>query len=300
MSKGWEQVAYGMTLVIAPTPWNADETLHLLADERISIAGGVPTQWAKLVAHPDVRRLDLSHIKVGISATAPASPELVEQVSSVLGVPLIVRYSMTECPSMTGTRVGDSAEVQFRTVGRPQSGVELRLLDENQEDVSPGSIGRVAVRSQGTMTGYWNDPLRTAEAFTTDGWLLAGDYGRLDAAGNLVLAGRTSEMYIRGGYNVYPAEIERVLAEMPEIAAAAVVGTPAPVIGETGVAFVVPADPAAPPTLAGVRARVRAELADYKAPDQLVLLGALPLTAMLKVDKMALKQQALLLESTRG
>jgi acyl-CoA synthetase (AMP-forming)/AMP-acid ligase II len=300
MSKGWEQVAYGMTMVIAPTPWNADETLRLLADERISIAGGVPTQWAKLVALPDVHRLDLSHIKVGISATAPASPELVEQVSAVLGVPLIVRYSMTECPSVTGTRVGDSAEVQFRTVGRPQAGVMVRLLDKNQEDVPPGSIGRVAVASQGAMTRYWNDPERTAQAFTADGWLLAGDYGRLDAAGNLVLAGRTSEMYIRGGYNVYPAEIERVLAEMPEVAAVAVVGTPAPVIGETGVAFVVPADPAAPPSLAGIRAMVRAELADYKVPDQLVLLAALPLTAMLKIDKVALKHQASQLESTRG
>lgn len=300
MSKGWEQVGFGMTLVIAATPWSADETLRLLVDERISIAGAVPTQWAKLVNHPDLHALDLSHLKVGISATAPASPELVAKVSGVLGVPLIVRYSMTECPSMTGTRTTDSPEVQFRTVGRPQEGIALRLVDENLNDVAPGAVGRIAVRSQTAMTGYWNDPERTAEVFTADGWLLSGDYGRFDPAGHLVLAGRTSEMYIRGGYNVYPIEIERLLTEMPEVAAAAVVGTPAPVIGETGVAFVVPADPASPPTLAAIRAKVRAELADYKAPDQLVLLGALPLTAMMKVDKAALKEQAARLASTRG
>ncbi|HEY6868591.1 MAG TPA: class I adenylate-forming enzyme family protein [Novosphingobium sp.] len=300
MSKGWEQVAFGVTLVIAATPWSVDETLRLLVDERISIAGAVPTQWAKLVAHPGARKIDLSHLRVGISATAPASPELIAQVSAVFGVPLIVRYSMTECPSMTGTRTSDGPDVQFRTVGRPQPGVALRLLDAELRDVAPGSIGRIAVRSQTAMTGYWNDPERTDEVFTADGWLLSGDYGRFDDAGNLVLAGRTGEMYIRGGYNVYPIEIERVLAELPDIAAVAVVGTPAPVIGETGVAFVVPTDPALPPTLAALREKVRAELADYKAPDQLVVLEALPLTAMMKIDKAELKRLAAELKSTRG
>lgn len=300
MSKGWEQVAFGITLVISATPWSADETLRLLVDERISIAGAVPTQWSKLVGHPGVHGLDLSHLKVGISATAPASPELIARVSATLGVPLIVRYSMTECPSMTGTRTTDSPEIQFRTVGRPQPGIELRLLDEQRCDVPPGEVGRIAVRSQTAMLGYWDDPERTAEVLIDDGWLLSGDYGRFDPAGNLVLAGRTGEMYIRGGYNVYPIEIERLLSEMPEIAAVAVVGTPAPVIGETGIAFAVPADPHAPPSLDAIKAKVRAELADYKAPDQLVVLDALPLTAMMKVDKAALQKMAAGLESTRG
>lgn len=300
MSKGWEQVAFGMTLVISPSPWTADAMLRLLVDERINIAGAVPTQWTKLLAHPGLGTADFSQLQVGITATAPANPELIERVSNALGAPLIVRYSMTECPSMTGTRVNDSPEVQYLTVGRAQNGVELKMVDEDRNEVPHGNVGRIAVRSPAVTVGYWQDPARTAEAITSDGWLITGDYGRFDAQGNVILAGRSNDMYIRGGYNVYPIEVERVLSELPGVAAAAVVGTPAPTIGEVGVAFVVPVDPENPVTLAEVRAKISSELADYKAPDQLVLLDALPLTAMMKVDKQALKQRAAALESTRG
>lgn len=300
LSKGWEQVAFGMTLVISPTPWSADAMLRLLVDERINIAGAVPAQWAKLLGHPALASADLEHVEVGIVATAPAAPELIERVSQALAAPLIVRYSMTECPSMTGTRIGDSAEVQYRTVGRAQNGVELKMVDEDRQDVPHGSVGRIAVRSPAVTIGYWRDPERTAEALTPDGWLITGDYGRFDADGNVILAGRANEMYIRGGYNVYPIEVERIIGELPSVAAVAVVGTPAPVIGEVGIAFVVPADPSNPPSLANVRSKVLADLADYKAPDQLVLIEALPLTAMMKVDKQALKQRAAALPSTRG
>lgn len=300
MSKGWEQVAFGMTIVIAPTPWTADATLRLLVDERIGIIGSVPTQWSKLLAHPGLPNADLSHLRVGITATAPATPELIEQVSRAIGVPLISRYSMTECPSMTGTRVGDSAEVQYRTVGRPQAGVELKFVDDDRNEVPRGEVGRIAVRSKAVMVGYWKDPVRTAEALTEDGWLITGDFGRLDDNGNVVLAGRANEMYIRGGYNIYPIEVEKIIGEMPDVAAVAVVGRATPTIGEIGVAFVVPTDPSAPPTLDAIRAKVRSELADYKAPDQMVLIDALPLTPMMKIDKQMLKQRAVELESTRG
>ena len=284
MAKGWEQVAFGMTLVITESPWSAQQMLRLLVEERISIAGAVPTQWTKFLELPELAHADLSHIAIGVSATAPAPPELIEQVSQAIGAPLIVRYSMTECPSMTGTRIGDSAETQYRTVGRPQPGIEIAL-----RDVDESGVGRIAVRAAGAMRGYWRDPERTAEVLSGDGWLLSSDLGRIDPDGNLVLAGRTTEMYIRGGYNVYPIEVERVLSERPDVAAVAVMGALAPTIGEIGVAFVVPADPGAPPTLEVLRSHVRGELADYKAPDRLVLLDALPLTAMMKVDKAALK-----------
>lgn len=284
MAKGWEQIAYGMTLVITETPWSAAQMLRLLVEERISIAGAVPTQWAKLLELPDLAAADLSHVAVGVTATAPAPPELIERVTQAMGAPLIVRYSMTECPSMTGTRIGDSAEIQYRTVGKPQPGVEIEI---RSSDAS--GVGRIAVRSAGAMQGYWRDPERTAQALDTEGWLLSSDLGRFDAGGNLVLAGRLGEMYIRGGYNVYPIEVERVLSELPTIASVAVIGMAAPTIGEIGVACVVPADPANPPTLEDLRNHVRGELADYKAPDRLVLLSALPLTAMMKVDKDALR-----------
>ena len=142
------------------------------------------------------------------------------------------------------------------------------------------------------MRGYWNAPELTAAAFDDDGWLVSGDLGYLREDGNLAIVGRAGDMYIRGGYNIYPAEVEAVLALHPKVASVSVVGVPAPRIGEIGVAFVVPADPASPPTLEELRDTVRIELSDYKAPDQLKIVDQLPVNAMMKVDKKALRARA--------
>ena len=269
----------------------AEQMLKLLVDERITIGAGVPTQWAKLLELPELATADLSALQVGITATAPAPPELIERVTAALGIPLIVRYSMTECPSMTGTRVGDEAEVLFQTVGRPQRGVEIALVDDALQQVADGEVGRIRVRAAQVMRGYWGDPEQTAEVLSDDGWLLTSDLGRLRPDGNIVIAGRASDMYIRGGYNVYPIEVERILSDHPQVRSAAVIGRAAPVIGEIGVAFIEPADPANPPSLIALRAWVSRELADYKSPDELVLIDALPLNTVMKVDKTALREQ---------
>jgi acyl-CoA synthetase (AMP-forming)/AMP-acid ligase II len=141
------------------------------------------------------------------------------------------------------------------------------------------------------MRGYWNDPDRTAETLSPDGWILTGDLGRMRDDGNVELCGRVTEMYIRGGYNVYPLEVENVLALHPGVERVAVFGVPAPVIGEIGVAYVAPTDPAHPPTTEELREWCRAHLADYKTPDRVEFLPELPLTPMLKVDKAALRAQ---------
>ena len=125
-----------------------------------------------------------------------------------------------------------------------------------------------------------------------DGWITTSDLGRLDAGGNLVLLGRTSEMYIRGGFNVHPLEVERVLADHPLVSRVAIIGVAAPVIGEIGIAFVVAEDPAQPPTADDLREWCRARLADYKAPDHVEIVDELPLTSMLKVDKRQLQDRA--------
>lgn len=289
MAKLWEQVAWATTLVIAPTPWTAADTVALLGGERITVAGGVPTQWAKLLEEPGLDAVDTSALRIGVVATAPAPPELVERVSARLGCALVVRYAMTESPSITGTEPGDPPDVSYRTVGRPQPGVEVELRDEAGAPVPAGTVGRVHIRAACVMRGYWNAPELTAEALDTDGWLRSGDLAFLDPNGNLVLVGRTDDLYIRGGYNVYPLEVEHVLAEHPAIAEAAVLGVPAPVIGELGVAFVVPASGRDAPSLDELRAWCRARLADYKAPDRIVVLDALPRTPMAKVDKEALR-----------
>jgi acyl-CoA synthetase (AMP-forming)/AMP-acid ligase II len=185
--------------------------------------------------------------------------------------------------------VDDDAEVVATTVGRPAPEVELRIVDPADGREQPtGEVGEVQCRSAAMMRGYWRDPVRTAEAVDAEGWLHTGDLGLVGVDDNLRIVGRLKEMYIRGGYNVYPAEVEAALAEHPSVARAAVVGAPDPVLGEVGVAFVVPAPESAPPTPEALRSWCRDRLADYKAPDRFAVVDELPLTSMLKVDKSAL------------
>lgn len=288
MAKLWEQLAMGVTIVLAPTPWTAESMLEVLAREHITAAAAVPTQWAKLLELPALADIDVSSLRIALAAAAPAPPELVERVTQILGCALVVRYAMTESPSITGTDPDDPPEVQFRTVGRAQEGVEVNIVDEYGSPLPVGEVGRVQVRGACVMRGYWNDPEATAEVLDDQGVLTSTDLGRFDTDRNLVLVGRANDMYIRGGYNVYPLEVEHVLADHPAVDQVAVVGVPADVIGEIGVAFVVPIDADSPVTLVEVRAWVTERLADYKAPDQIVMVDALPLTAMAKIDKRAL------------
>jgi acyl-CoA synthetase (AMP-forming)/AMP-acid ligase II len=279
MFKLWDQLVWGTALVVPPAPWSAEGMFDVLKNERVTVAGAVPTQWAKLLEVSGVSREALPHLRIGVAATAPAPPQLVRLVSERIGVPLVVRYAMTECPTICGTEPDDSAEVQFRTVGRPAKGMAVRIAPDGGVEVSGPCV----------MRGYWRHPELTSEVLR-DGWLRTGDVGVLGDDGNLTLIGRRGDMYIRGGYNVHPGEVERALADHPGVKQAAVVGRSAPVIGELGVAVVVPADAADPPTLADLRTHVAADLADYKAPDELLVVDELPLTAMLKPDRIALRE----------
>jgi acyl-CoA synthetase (AMP-forming)/AMP-acid ligase II len=288
MSKLWEQCAMGITLVLTPTPWSAASMLRVLVEERITVGAGVPTQWAKLVELPQVATADLTRLRICLAATAPTPPELVVKMRALLGCPAVVRYAMTESPSITGTSPDDPPEVQYRTVGKPQAETCIDLVDARGDVVSPGEVGRVRVKGPCVMRGYWGHAAETRKVLDDQGRLLSTDLGRLDDDGNLVLVGRVSDMYIRGGYNVYPLEVENVLTEHPLIAGAAVVGAQRSVIGEIGVAFVVLAPGAATLGTDSLRSWVAERLADYKAPDEVRIVDALPLTPMGKVDKGAL------------
>ena len=152
------------------------------------------------------------------------TPELAEKMRTRLGCPIVVRYACTESSSITGTRPDDPPEVLLHTVGRPQEGIELVLVDEAGDAVAQGDVGIVTLRSPCSMSGYWNDPERTADTLSPDGWITTSDLGQLRDDGNLVLKGRTSEMYIRGGFNIHPLEVERVHRRPPEGVAVAIVG----------------------------------------------------------------------------
>ncbi len=293
MNKVWDQLAWVVTCVLAPGAWTAEAMLAMMVREHVTAGQGVPTQWTKLLELPEVRAADLSSLRLASTGSAPVAPELAEQMHALLGCPIVVRYACTESSTMTGTAPDDPPEVLLHTVGRPLDGVELVLVDEALREVAPGEIGTIRMRTRCQMGGYWEEPARTAEAMSPDGWILTGDLGRFRPDGNLVLCGRRTEMYIRGGYNVYPLEVEHALSEHPAVDQVAVLGAPAPTIGEIGVAFVVPVDRDAPPTRDALRAWCLDRLADYKAPDEVIVVDELPLTAMLKVDKVALRTRYL-------
>jgi len=288
MAKLWEQAAFGITIVISPVPWSAAEMARSIAHDEITVAGGVPTQWSKLLTLPQAGALDTTSLRLCVSATAPASAQLVTAVQQTLRRPLIVRYSMTECPTVTGTNTNDDPAQTSNTVGRPLPGAEVWICDASDTQLPIGVIGRIHVRAPCGMRGYWNAPEATADVMAGNRWIRSGDLGFIDANGCLVIAGRTSEMYIRGGYNVYPQEVERHLSSHPAVSQACVVGIPAPVIGEIGVAVVVPADPLQPPDLDTLRAWCDGAIADYKRPDRLLIVDALPLTPLMKLDRRAL------------
>lgn len=292
MTRMWDELANRTTIVIAGEPWSAAETLRLIREERITMGTGVPTQWELVLAHPDLARTDFSRLRVCGIGGAAIAPELVRRMREVLGCPVITRYTSTEAGVTTSTVVGDDDTVIATTVGRPAPDVELRIMTPGAPaEAAPlpsGEVGEIVCRSPAMMREYWRDPEATAAAIDRGGWLHTGDLGSIGPDGNVRIAGRLKEMYIRGGYNVYPVEVEATLAEHPAVSLAAVAAVPDPVLGERGVAFVVPADPAAPPTLAALADWCRDRIADYKAPDRLVILDALPVNATHKVDKAAL------------
>jgi acyl-CoA synthetase (AMP-forming)/AMP-acid ligase II len=287
MSRPWEEIEKVITTIIPTTPWTAAETLQLIEAERVTVGQGVPTQWRLVFDHPSFASTDVSSLRIAGTGAASVPPELVREMEAKLGCPVVIGYTSTEAAITTGTVPGDAPEVIARTVGRARVNVELEVVDEDGNTCATGIVGRVRCRSGAVMRGYWQDPERTAEVIDDNRWLSTGDMGSLDERGYLTLAGRHSEMYIRGGYNIYPVEVEHVLSSHPDVAQVAIVGVPDPVLGEIGVAFVVATD-GAQPELDRLRVHVRSVLADYKAPDRLEIVDALPVTTIGKVDKRAL------------
>ena len=281
MTRPWDEVLNVITTVIMPVPWHAADHLRLIAAEGVTVGQGVPTQWQLVLQHPDLAHTDTSSLRITSTGASRVPAELVRALRKAFGVPVVVRYTSTEASVSTGTRIDDDDEIVANTVGRPAPNVELRV------EAEPGSVGEVLLRSRAMMRRYWKDPVTTAATIDDDGWLHTGDLGSLDRAGNLSLVGRRVEMYIRGGYNVYPAEVEEVLGEHPEVASAAVVGIPDPILGQIGAAAVIPVDARRPPSLDDLRSWCRERLANYKAPDRLRIVEELPTNAMAKVVKPA-------------
>jgi acyl-CoA synthetase (AMP-forming)/AMP-acid ligase II len=277
--------------------WRAADVLRLIADTRMTSIGGVAPQLALLLRLPDFDDHDLSAVKTIVMGGALSPPALVREARRRIGAAYSIRYSSTESGGVgTATAFDADDDEAFFTVGRPRAGVELSIRNEDDQPVANGIIGEIVLRSPTQLRGYWRDPDATA-ATIRDGWVHSGDLGFVDENGCLHLAGRAKEMFIRGGYNVYPLEVEAVLASHPDVAELVITPRPDAVMGEIGVAVVVPRDRARPPTLDGLRDYGRQQLSSHKLPEAIRLVDALPLTAMQKIDRKALAADELAKET---
>ncbi|MEZ5247567.1 MAG: class I adenylate-forming enzyme family protein [Acidimicrobiales bacterium] len=268
--------------------WSAGPVLRLIAEHKMPAVTGVAPQLALMVRHPLMDELDFSAVNAVVVGGAASPPALVRECRERFGAGYSIRYSSTESGGIgLGTALDADDEEALHTIGRPRPGAEASIRDADGNPVPDGEIGELWLRSDCVMSGYWNDPETTAETLV-DGWLRTGDLARVDDAGCYRLAGRLKEMFIRGGYNVYPMEVESVLVAHPAIAEIAIVPRPDDVMGEIGVAVVVAAAGSEPPTLEDLRAFGADELAHYKLPEDLVVLDELPRNSSDKVDRRAL------------
>ncbi|MGY1716507.1 class I adenylate-forming enzyme family protein [Geodermatophilus sp. SYSU D01106] len=257
----------------------------------------VPTMISTLLEHPDVRAGDYSSLRSIIYGGAPMSPALLERAMATFGCDFINAFgAATEggLQSVLGSadhrRAAAGATHLLGSIGKPAYGVELRICDETGREVPRGEVGEIVTRSDAVMNGYLEMPDQTAEAIR-DGWFWGGDLARMDDEGYLYLAGRSKDMIIRGGENIYPVEIESVLADHPSVAQVAVVGRPDDHWGEVVVA-VVTGDPGGPaPDPETLREHCRGRLAAYKVPAEVVVVPEMPLNASGKILKRRLREQ---------
>jgi acyl-CoA synthetase (AMP-forming)/AMP-acid ligase II len=281
----------GATMVPEPV-FDVDVVLQRVADERISVLPGPPTIFQSILDHPKRDAYDLSTLRLVVTGAAVVPVELVESLWSEMDIETVLTaYGLTEATgTVTMCRRGDSAELISATSGRVIPDVEMRIIDPDGQEVATGQAGEIVVRGYNVMSGYLNDAEATAAAIDGDGWLHTGDVGFVDSAGNLAITDRLKDMYVSGGFNVYPAEVEAVLRRHPAVGQVAVIGSPDRRMGEVGLAVVVARPDADTSGLAeALPAFGKEQLANFKVPRRVEIIDVLPTNASGKVLKRELR-----------
>jgi malonyl-CoA/methylmalonyl-CoA synthetase len=257
---------------------------------------GVPTLYVRMLAEPSLTAAQASHMRLFISGSAPLLIETFHEWKARTGHTILERYGMSETIMLTSNPCGPDArhagatERRGGTVGFALPGVSLRVVDDSGQAVAAGEVGGLQVKGPNVFKGYWRMPEKTAEEFTSDGFFKTGDVGRLDERGYVTIVGRSKDLIISGGYNVYPAEIEGFLNELPGVAESAVVGVPHADFGEVGVAVVVPRA-GAQPDPEQLLTTLKQQLANFKIPKRCFVVPDLPRNTMGKVQKNLLREQ---------
>ncbi|HEX8803687.1 MAG TPA: FadD3 family acyl-CoA ligase, partial [Acidimicrobiales bacterium] len=279
--------------IVPHAVFDVPSVMRRVDEERITMLPGPPAIYQTILDHPELDRFDLSTLRLAVTGAATVPVEMIRRMRSELTFRTIVTgYGLTESTGITTMcRHTDDPETIANTAGRPIPGIEVAVVDDDGKEQPPGQPGEVVVRGYTVMAGYFGDPGATAATVDDDGWLHTGDIGVFDEAGNLRITDRKKDMFIVGGFNAYPAEIENVMMRHPTVGQVAVVGVPDARLGEVGCAFVVPRAGATvdPDELV---AWCRAEMANYKVPRRVEVVDALPLNAAGKVLKYRLREQA--------
>jgi len=258
---------------------------------RATVFMGVPTLYVRLLAEPGLTRAACGTMRLFVAGSAPLLPETFNAWRERTGHTIVERYGMSETVMLTSNPYDPAAgERRAGTVGFPLPGVGLRVRDEQGRECPAGEIGGIEVKGPNVFAGYWRMPEKTKEEFTADGWFRTGDVGRIDERGYVCIVGRSKDLIISGGYNVYPAEIEGYINEMAGVAESAVVGVPHPDFGEAVVAVVVP-KPGAQLQGSEIAAALKAKIANFKVPKLVELVQELPRNTMGKVQKNLLRER---------
>jgi acyl-CoA synthetase (AMP-forming)/AMP-acid ligase II len=284
----------GRSTVVLPRAFSPATALRDITEHRATAFAGVPTMWTLVLGHESFRDADTSSVRTGVVGGANADPALCAAIGKGFpGLRLFNLYGLSEVSGacvMSGP--DDDPDTVARTLGTPLDGVRTRVVDTGGADVPPGGEGELLVAGPGTAAGYWGLPEATAEVFLPGGWVATGDIVTAEPDGHLVIRGRRKEMFLQGGYNVYPVEVENVLTAHPGVAMAAGIGVPERVLGEVG-RYYVQLRPGQRVGAEELTAFCAERLADYKVPRQIELVDELPVTPTGKVAKAALRDRYL-------
>ena len=287
---GWLTCLLAGATILPHPVFDAEAVFQRIAAERINVLPGPPTLYLSMLAHPKLAETDLSSLRIAVTGAATIPPILIERMRRELGFSVVTTaYGLTECGGLaTICDPSDAAHTIAGTSGRAIPGTEVSIRDPHNRPLPAGSTGEICLRGFHVMQGYFEDPKATAETIDSEGWLHTGDIGELDAAGNLRITDRLKDMFIVGGFNCYPAEIEAGLIEHPAIAQVAVIGVPDERMGEVGCACVVLRHEHVLDE-AGLILWAREHMANYKVPRLVRFYQALPVNASNKVAKNELR-----------
>jgi len=269
--------------------WNVEEAFKEIQRNRVTIPIGVPTMPIMMLQHPDMNKYDLSSLRTMALAGAPLPVEVAHQIIERMGCYMTSAYGMTETAMSNITSLDDPVEVVCSTVGRPQPGMEHKVVDKNRRIVPIGQEGEACARGQNVCIGYFKDPERTAETIDDRGWIYSGDLAKMDREGNLIIVGRIKDVIVRGGENISPTEIEDILYTYEKIEQAAVVGIPDDRLGEGTCACIIPKK-GQTFTYDEMKAYFKDRVARFKIPDRIEFMDEFPTTPSGKIRKVELRE----------